>query len=231
MNWRDLFTVFKSAASLEAAGQDFATMLDLCERMYREVNGALWQGKLPETLLRETYERDIQLNQLERGVRKRVLIHLSMQGSGAANLSYCMVLLNVVKDAERIGDYVKNLAEIPEISGPTFPEGEVRTELRDIGQEATELLEPVGHIFRESNAENAEELIRHGRSLSQRADAVLPQIARSDYGPAGAVTAALLARTYKRIIGHNVNILSSVVMPVHKIDYFDEDELEPAAMR
>jgi hypothetical protein len=32
-------------------------------------------------------------------------------------------------------------------------------------------------------------------------------------------------RYYKRIGGHVLNILSSVVMPLHKIDYYDEDEI------
>ena len=37
-------------------------------------------------------------------------------------------------------------------------------------------------------------------------------------------------RYYKRIGGHVLNILSSVVMPLHKIDYYDEDSI-PAELR
>jgi hypothetical protein len=36
----------------------------------------------------------------------------------------------------------------------------------------------------------------------------------------------LLTRFYKRIAAHLSNVLSVVVMPLHKIDYFDERELE-----
>ena len=36
---------------------------------------------------------------------------------------------------------------------------------------------------------------------------------------------ALATRYYKRIGGHVLNILSSVVMPLHKVDYYDEEEL------
>jgi hypothetical protein len=32
-------------------------------------------------------------------------------------------------------------------------------------------------------------------------------------------------RFYKRIAAHVLNILSSVVMPLHKLDYYDEDLL------
>ena len=37
----------------------------------------------------------------------------------------------------------------------------------------------------------------------------------------------LLTRFYKRVGAHLVNILSSVVMPLHKVDFFDEAELGP----
>jgi len=36
----------------------------------------------------------------------------------------------------------------------------------------------------------------------------------------------LAARYYKRIESHLLNILSGVVMPLHKLDYFDEDALD-----
>ncbi len=36
-------------------------------------------------------------------------------------------------------------------------------------------------------------------------------------------------RSYKRISGHVLNVLSSVVMPLHKIDYYDEDEVAGAS--
>ena len=35
----------------------------------------------------------------------------------------------------------------------------------------------------------------------------------------------LATRYYKRFAGHVLNILSSVVMPLHKLDYYDEDEI------
>ena len=33
------------------------------------------------------------------------------------------------------------------------------------------------------------------------------------------------ARLYKRIGGQVLNVLSSVVMPIHKVDYYDEEEI------
>ena len=39
----------------------------------------------------------------------------------------------------------------------------------------------------------------------------------------------LAARFYKRIAAHVLNVLSSVVMPLHKLDYYDEKRLAEAA--
>ena len=36
------------------------------------------------------------------------------------------------------------------------------------------------------------------------------------------VCLALLGRHYKRIAGHATNILTGLIMPVHKLDYLDE---------
>ncbi len=67
--------------------------------------------------------------------------------------------------------------------------------------------------------------------LAKRCDSLLERIAKSDYG-AGTTTALVLgARYYKRIGAHVLNILSSIVMPVHKLDYFDEDEIPEADLR
>ena len=49
---------------------------------------------------------------------------------------------------------------------------------------------------------------------------------------AGKTTALVLgARYYKRIGGHLLNVLSSVVMPLHKVDYYDEDEVKQVSAR
>ena len=42
----------------------------------------------------------------------------------------------------------------------------------------------------------------------------------------GRTAAAIVmgTRFYKRIVGHVINILTGVVQPLHKLDYYDEDE-------
>ena len=48
---------------------------------------------------------------------------------------------------------------------------------------------------------------------------------RNDDDACTATALALGTRYNKRIGGHVLNVLSSVVMPIHKIDYDDEDHV------
>ena len=84
-------------------------------------------------------------------------------------------------------------------------------------------------VFGSADRERAIELIQKGRDTAHRCDSLITRIARRSFD-AGAVTALVLAtRHYKRVGGHVLNILSSIVMPIHKIDYYDEDEVPEAA--
>ena len=47
--------------------------------------------------------------------------------------------------------------------------------------------------------------------------------------PLPLANAVLGTRYYKRIGGHVLNVLSSVVMPLHKVDYDDEDEIQKSS--
>ena len=73
------------------------------------------------------------------------------------------------------------------------------------------------------------EMIQQGRAIAHRCDALISKIGRAGYGGETTTVLVLATRFYKRIGGHVLNVLSSVVMPLHKIDYYDEDEVVGAS--
>ncbi len=220
--WMELLQIFRSGDPLEASGRDFLKMLALGHEMARIVEPHLFEHALSLEDRARIYDLDIAVNKLERSIRKRLVSHLSLQKSQAA---YCLLLFSLVKDAERIGDYIKNVAEIASLGGTDVPPGVIRDELTELTGIAMRLFEATPQIVASQDRERAGELIQSGRSAGKRCDNLVNEIARSDH-PAGAVTSmVLLARFYKRIGAHLVNILSSVVMPVHKVDYYDEREM------
>ena len=87
----------------------------------------------------------------------------------------------------------------------------------------------LSEVFSTSDRERAVQLIQQGRDVAHRCDALITRISRGSYGPSRTTALILGTRYYKRIGGHVLNVLSSVVMPLHKVDYFDEAEIHVPA--
>jgi len=92
---------------------------------------------------------------------------------------------------------------------------------------AAEALAVLADVVEASDRTRALTLIRQGRDNAQRCDDIIRRVARSAHDAATATALVLAARYYKRIGGHVLNILSSVVMPLDSIAHFDEPA-EPA---
>ena len=131
--------------------------------------------------------------------------------------------MSLVKDVERLGDYAKNLSELVEIRPEPLPPGPELEELQEIRRGVEHTFRRASEVFTESNQEQAMELIRHGRQVARRCDRLVMSIGRSNYDAATTTAFILGTRYYKRIGGHVLNILSSVVMPLDRVDYYDED--------
>jgi phosphate transport system protein len=170
------------------------------------------------------YKQDIKINQMQRAIRKQVATHLSMT-TGTADVPYCLAMMSLVKDVERLGDYAKNIVELTDLHPEALPEDELTEELREIRAEVETILRNVHEVLTSLDRDKAMDRIRCGKDLARRCDAMLAKVARSDYSAGAAAATVLGTRYYKRIGGHLINILSSVVMPLHKVDYYDEDDI------
>lgn len=219
--FRELISIFKADNPLGRMGDNFSKMLGLTQAQTVRA-GKIFFSKPPTPEERTAiYEEDVKVNKLERKIRKQVIAHLSVAGN-SADVPYSLLLMSLVKDVERIGDYSKNLAEALDVSGAVLPDDETMAELREIRKGVENTFDAVAEVFAKSDEEGAVELIRQGRDTNHRCDALINRIAKSDYNAATTVAVTLATRFYKRIGAHLLNILSGVVMPLHKLDYYDE---------
>ena len=221
---REMLSLFRSTEPLKEMGDNFAQMLESSHQL-TVAAGELYFGEAgsPEERT-EIYRRDVQINKMERRIRKQVIAHLSLAGN-SADLPYCLLLMSLVKDVERIGDYAKNLTEVHDFRPERLPEDDIVAELREIRGGVESAFAATLDIFVKSDRERALELIQQGRATAQRCDALIVRIARSAYDAGTATAVALGTRYYKRIGAHSTNVLTSVVMPLHKLDYYDEDSV------
>ena len=222
--FKELLSVFRSSDPLRAMEKNFSAMLTLGYEMILSGGEMFFTGIASSQDRTELYRRDVRVNQLQRQIRKQVVAHLSVSGN-RPDVPYSLLLVSLVKDVERIGDYAKNLAQIDDIrSGPLVEDG-ITLELQEIRKDVEESFKALSVVFGSSDRERAIELIRQGRDAAHRCDALIARISRSDYDARTATALVLGTRYYKRIGGHVLNVLSSIVMPIHKIDYYDEDEV------
>ena len=221
--WLELLSIFRKGDAMETLAGEFREMLQLLKEMSQIVNGHIFDQDLSLDERSKVYKLDVRVNKLERSIRKRVVSHVTLSRD---HVPYCLLLMTLVKDAERIGDYWKNISEVSTLGAGKVPEGELKAELREIIDLAMTLMNDLVPILDSSDRERAEELLQIARLTGKRCDQLLVELAKSDFQAAETTAMVLLTRFHKRIIGHSFNILSSVVMPLHKVDFYDEQFLE-----
>ncbi|HSM04489.1 MAG TPA: PhoU domain-containing protein [Longimicrobiales bacterium] len=225
---RELLSIFRTDDTAARMATDFADMLARIRELTLQAGIHYFEHQPTADERTDLIRKDVKVNKLERKIRKQVIAHLTLDGAGS-RAPYGLMLMSLVKDAERVGDYAKNLSEVYDEGGGALPEDDNVEELKELRRIVEMILEDVGAVFTASDGEKAAELLRVGRDVVERADRLVPRIARGPYDAATTTTLVLGARYYKRITSHLMNILSGVVMPLHKLDYYDEDLLTQIA--
>jgi phosphate uptake regulator len=223
MKFRSILDLFRENNWSNELVDMILEMLDLGAVMFSYTIGVLVRGEPasdPQVLL---YNRDKRINKLERTIRRRVVTHLSIRDT-QAEVPSALIFMNVVKDGERIGDYVKNLHEIIEMM-PKNPDREIyRSHLAAPAAVIAELFVQTRQAFLESDAEMAGKVIQTAKEQGRQYEKTIRAITVSDLGTQDAVCVVLVLRFFKRLVAHMSNIASTVVMPLDLIDFYDEPE-------
>lgn len=223
MVFKELLRVLSGEDPARALTDDFLEMRRLAAELVVAASKYYWNPPCPRAERKRIYDQDIQINKIERSIRKQMVALLA--GSVPLDQAHFLVLMSIAKDVERIGDYAKNLLEAAELAEEPLPDDENVRQLADIWKIVGRMLEDVAPAVQHSDTELAEQLVARGRATIQRCDKLIAQIAESEYSAGLAVKLVLGTRYYKRICGHTLNVSSSVIMPLHKLDYFDEELL------
>lgn len=222
MNFPDLFKTWRSEGLLSITLDEFVEMLENTHWMYRRAATALWEETDVEAFKKAIRERDIQVNQAERRIRKKIVRHLSI--NPGKDVSQSLVLMSVVKDAERLGDYAKNMIEVSEYRATYKDRNDLIPKFKAIQAEIEWMFENVGHAFREGDEKEGRSLVSKMTKVTEECDLLIEEILNTEgLTVRQGVSYALLARYFKRFAAHLGNIATSLIMPTHKLDYFDED--------
>jgi phosphate transport system protein len=221
MGFGSILDLFKEDNwSNDLVGQ-ISEMLELAEAMFTFASGVVVDGKPDTDPQINLYDRDKRINKLERQIRRRVVSRLSVKGS-RAEVPSALIFMNVVKDAERLGDYVKNVHEVKNMQPEKTDHPLYQKWLGQPSELVSEMFGHTREAFAESDEALAGQVIKLAKAQGREYEDMIREITSSAIPTHDAVCLVLVLRFYKRLVAHMSNICSTVVMPVDMIDFYDE---------
>ena len=219
--FKNLVNIWKSEDSLSQAWASSNEMLTLSHVMFTDAIGALRSGE-KNKVIKSIKQRDTDINKYQRDIRKKVVTYYSIS-KDVTNLDSGLVLINMVVDIERIGDYTKNILDLAKYHPKKFVSEKISDDLRVVEKAVIERFGNTIKAVEEMDEEVAKELIKSYRSdLGKLSDNL---VASSISGKLQigeehkASSMVLYARYLKRIGAHLKNITSVVVNPFESIGY------------
>lgn len=222
--FKNLLSFWKGKDFLSQVLEEFRDMLEDSKCMFEAVCSRLLDSVEDPDLKKKIYEVDKKVNRLQKDIRKRIVEHLSLQPT--IEVPACLLLMSVVKDAERLGDYCKNLYEVTELLEKPVDKAVFSKYFGDLDKDILNLFERTKEAFIEADKNKAESSWDYEHRVAIQCDRIVRQVAKSNLSINEAVCFVLIARHFKRIVAHLANIATSVILPISDLDYFDEKREE-----
>jgi len=218
--FKQIFELFKSDSLQEQALTECYEMLEIVREMYNESVKTLRHSDTTEIPI-DIYKTDKKINEFERDVRRKVMTHLAV--SGNKDLGSGLILVSVVVDIERMGDYTKNIYDLALRHPKRLSAGNFEKKLQDIEGATTKFLNDTIDAFKDQDIDKARNLMANYKSdISSTSSEIVDGIIsnkNNEFSPDVAGALCLYARYLKRIAAHSRNLISSIVNPFERIGY------------
>jgi phosphate transport system protein len=224
--FKQLLAVFRKDTLMNRAYERSFEMITVTHNMFLKAKKSLRHTEDNQIDI-DIYDKDIEVNKFEREVRRNVLNHLIL--SDKAELPSGLILVSIIIDIERIGDYTKNIVELA-MNHPEKLDGmDFEADLQKIEQAVSELFNKTRTCFEKSDKELALRILDEYKWINRSCDDIVLKLVKmksSEMSTAEAVSLALYLRWLKRIHSHLRNIVTSVVNPFDRIGFKPKKEQE-----
>ena len=219
--FKNLVNIWKSEDSLSQAWSSSNEMLVFSHDMFNDSINALRSGE-KNKVIKSIKQRDEIINQYHREIRKKVVTYYSVS-KDILNIDSGLVLLNMVVDIERVGDYSKNILDLAKHHPKKLVSEKISDELRIIEKAVIERFKNTVIAIETMDEDIAGKLIKSYRSdLGKISDNLVASSISGNFQIGEehkASSMVLYARYLKRIGAHLKNITSVVVNPFESIGY------------
>jgi phosphate transport system protein len=222
--WKDLWKILSRGENLlDEARAESLQMLEQAREMYEAVTQAM-REEVHQGVLDRIATMDRSLNRKEVDVRKKVFEHLAV--SKGQDLLLGLVLVTVVIDIERIGDYTKNIGELVTFIPGRLDFGRFEERYESIEARTREMFDRTKSVFQAGDPETARKAIEFYDRISKDTDGMLKEImetgAPSDSVEKRILGLALLLRYVKRVAAHLKNMCTAFSNPYPTIGFRPE---------
>ena len=219
--FKDLVNIWKSEDSLSQAWASSNEMLTLSHEMFVDSVNALRSGE-KNKVIKSIKQRDTDINEYHRDIRKKVVTYYSIS-KDVTNIHSGLVLINMVVDIERVGDYTKNILDLAKHYPEKLISENISDDLRVIEKAVIGRFGDTIKAVEKMDEEIAKDLIKSYRNdLGKLSDSLVASSISGNLQIGEehkASSMVLYARYLKRIGAHLKNITSVVVNPFESVGY------------
>ena len=219
--FREIVNLWKSEDLLSQAWDESYKMMMLSNEIFTQAIKYLREGENKDTI-KALKKRDVEINIFQRDVRRKVVTHYAIS-QDVDDLPNGLVLLNMVVDVERVGDYTKNILDLA-LNHPNIIKSEEFSEdLYHVEQEVISRFSKTLEAIHTQDSDVARSMmVSYKETLTSVSDDIVNgcisgEITLGDESKT--VSLALYARYLKRIGAHLKNITTVLINPFDAVGY------------
>jgi len=211
-----IFNFISKANLLDEGFEKIGDIHDYAKHMYVQAFEGLYDEY--KEMAQKLVEEDSVLNSKLMGLRKELIEYLSL--SSAPNINATFVLVSIIIDYERIGDYCKNIVQIRQLFPVMLNDDNYLPAIEEMKEIVLSMFDVVSEAFTDSDKEKAEK----GRGMFEKVKEIHAEVVKKlnadrNIDPRGAIVYSSLANYLRRVGGHLSNIASSVLHPFYGLGF------------
>ena len=219
--FNDIIKIWKSDSLLSQAWEDSISMLNLSHAVFLKSLDSFNSNDSKEEV-KALKREDKKINDFQMTVRRKVLTHFSLE-TNSRQVPNGLILVDMVVDIERIGDYCKNISDLTIMNKEVINYGDLSDDLTSMELEVKSRFSSTVQVIENQDEDLARSLIEnYKQTVSSVSDKIVESIIRGDVqfeSHSHSASLVLYSRYLKRIGAHLKNITSTVVNTYDRIGY------------
>ena len=218
--FREIVNLWKSEDLLSQAWDESYKMMTLSNEIFTQAIKYLREGENMKTI-KTLKKRDSEINMFQKDVRRKVVTHYAIS-QDLNDLPNGLVLLNMVVDIERVGDYTKNILDLALNHPDTIRSEDFSEDLAEIEQEVILRFNKTIEAINAQDEKVAQSLMLSYKDVVKVSDQIVNGCISGEIkqgNESKTVALALYARYLKRIAAHLKNISTILVNPFEAVGY------------